>query len=137
MILVVGFVAVIVVVMLLMYLSLKKKTFAIDTMRDAMNKYQTSTQDEISTMHNEKATFNLLLAQKEQTLDQSLESSSQRISELKEELQTEKQKSDGYRIKNENYSSEVSKLNTQITEQSKNNQEKLELIKNNEDKLKI
>jgi DNA recombination protein RmuC len=95
-----------------------------------------SKQNEIAAMHNEKSTFSLMLSQKDQKLEESKESSSQRISELKKELSHEKLKSDDYREKNQSYSSEVSKLYTQLTEQSKTNQEKLELLQNNEAKLK-
>ena len=136
MILVVGLIVVMLVVIVgLLYFS-KKKSFAIDTMRDAMNKYQNEKQNEIAAMQNEKSTFNLLLSQKESENEKSKVQSNQRISEIKEDLQSERVKSDSYREKNEKYSAEVSKLHTQLTEQDKTNKEKLELLQNNEAKLK-
>lgn len=136
MILVIGLIVIMLVVIVSLLYSLKKKSFTIETLKSAMNEYQISKQNEIAAMQNEKSTFSLLLSQKESENEKSKETSSQRIVELKDDLLNEKAKSDIYREKNEKYSSDVSRLHTQLTEQSKTNQEKLELLQSNENKLK-
>lgn len=137
MIMILGLIVVVAAMMLVIFfVLLSKRSKEVTDIAKSFEEYKNTTQNELMQLRTKEATFDTLLEQEKQKNTELKENNSQRVNELKQELEVARVKVDSLIEEIKNYKSENSTLATQLKEQNIAMQDKLELLQNSETKLK-